>query len=254
MKKTKIALLFAAFVVMGVLTSCADITGMKKDNSPKVKVKRTVEPFTGICINGSSDVYYTQGDTTSVVVVGRENTVKNLKTSVRDGELIIEWKDESLINKVINKGVDIYIVSPKLESVIINGCGDFKAKHRVDADSLKVWVDGTGDIEMKGVVCENIDVRLKGTGDININNLACRKSGIVLHGTGDIDIKQFDVEQTTVDLKGVGDIDLKMENCGSVTCSLGGVGDIELSGTLRSLDKKKNGVGDIDTEKVKFIK
>ena len=254
MKKRKIALLFAAFAVVGILCSCSDITNMKRDNSPKMKEKRTVEPFTGICIKGASDVHFRQGDTTSVIVVGRENAVKNVKTFVRNGELVIDWKNEGLMKNVINRSVDLYIVSPTLNSVVINGCGDFNVERRLDADSLKVWVSGTGDVKMKGVVCENIDVRLKGTGDIDIDNLACRRSSISLNGTGDIDMKQFGVERTTVDLHGVGDIDLKMDNCGTVICDLYGVGDIELSGTLRNLEKTKRGVGDIDTGGVRYIK
>lgn len=254
MKNRKIAALFAALVLVGVLCSCSDITNLRKDDSPKVKVTRAVGSFAGISINGEADVHYRQGDSVSVVVVGRETTVNNLTTEVHDGKLVIEWKNDKLMNKVINRNVDLYIVSPTLNSIAITGCGDFKSEHRIDADTLSVALRGTGDISLVGIVCENIDVNLIGAGDIEIKNIACQSSNFYLKGTGDIEVGLIDVPQTKAELRGVGDVKLKMQNCGSVSCALYGVGDMEVSGSLRKLEKTGSGIGNIETDGVRYIK
>lgn len=249
-KKINMTVLLLAAVVA---TACSStlVKEQEKDNSPKTRSVRTVNPFTRICIDDVCDVYFTQADTIGVVVTGRRNTIARLDTEVSNGELHLKWDDEKKMRNIANKEVTAYITAPTLKAVTVKGCGDFHAEKRLDADSLRVFLSGVGDINMAGIVCEDIDVKASGVGDITIKNLACEKSRISLNGTGDISIGEIDVADTEINLHGVGDINMSFQDCGRATCNLKGVGDMTLKGSLRQLEKNRNGVGDINTSGLK---
>lgn len=249
----KVIALTDLFLVTVLLTSCSFLSDRKfeTDNSPETESVRTVSPFTKIRLDAVCDVYFTQGDSLGVVVRGRRNTIEKLKTEVSNGELLLKWTETDFSGSILNRYADVYITAPTLESVAVHGSGDFKVMKRLDADALRVSLQGTGDIDMAGVVCESIDVSLAGTGDIGIKNLACKTSRVTLAGTGDIDINEIEVDNTELCLNGVGDIDMNFQNCGSASCRLNGVGGITLKGTLRHLTETSHGVGDIDKKDLK---
>lgn len=257
MKKT---ITGVGIVVVAVLMTACSLSYTEefgKDDSPKTKSVRNVEPFTKICLDATCDVYFMQGDSISVVVEGRQNAVNQLVTAVDKGNLRIKSSNgiNSIITrKFISDNVKVYVTAPVIGSISVKGCGDFNVERRLDADTLKVSLSGVGDINIAGVVCEVIDVGVTGTGDVNVKNLACEKSRISLSGVGDININEIEVADTEISMHGVGDIKVHFQDCGHAVCNLSGVGDISLKGNLRNFEKKRHGVGEINTAGLKVGK
>ena len=144
--------------------------------------------------------------------------------------------------------VIVYVSSPDLVGVRVNGSGDFISKKPIDTDTMEVVLRGSGDIDFDDIICDVCTTELVGSGDININLLDAQTSTVVLVGSGDINITQANVLNTDLSLRGSGDISIDFEEgCQSAQCQLAGSGDIELSGSLTHYDCKKSGSGDIHT-------
>ena len=147
--------------------------------------------------------------------------------------------------------LDIYITSPDLTSVVVNGSGDFKAQGKIDSDNLSLTVLGSGDISLYDVICDNLYAKMNGSGDVEIKQLRCSAAKYELVGSGDISVRQDRVRATDISLKGSGDFKGYLQDCGKVRCNLVGSGDIRLSGTAVSLEKSKIGSGMINTAQLR---
>ena len=81
----------------------------------KVSEVRKVDAFSSIEITSVGTIYFTQSDTYSFKIEGKEKHVKNTETTVKDGCLLIGFKDRK--NKSMRNqkdGVTIWISAPDL--------------------------------------------------------------------------------------------------------------------------------------------
>ena len=108
--------LVLAFV--GMLNVCAQ--------DVKVSEVRKVDAFSSIEITSVGTIHFTQSDTYSFKIEGKEKYVKNTETTVKDGRLLIGFKDKK--NKRMRNqkdGVVIWISAPDLKKVEFTGVGEF---------------------------------------------------------------------------------------------------------------------------------
>ena len=249
------------FLVLGIiwliialgLTSCA-VTCNRPLPGDQIVETRQHRGFERVEISGSPSVVYTQADTFVVRLEGPEKMVDNMITEVKNHTLYVYNKGRvdlkvGFIN--LNWGdkddVTVYVSSPDLVGVRVNGSGDFISQKPVDTDVMNIVLRGSGDVEFEDIICDACTTELVGSGDININHLDARTSTAVLVGSGDIKISEANVLETDLSLRGSGDIAIHFEEgCQSAQCQLAGSGDITLSGTLTHYDCKKSGSGDID--------
>ena len=163
--------------------------------------------FEAIEVMGSPTVVYQQADSTSVTVKGPTEQVKNIDIQVNGGKLKVSSKSKmSLLRSSSVDDVVVYVTSPDLIEAIVSGSGDFVCKSPVDTDTLRLYVGGSGDIE----------VGLRNT------------------------------QSTQISLTGSGDISVRFDRCVDADCRLEGSGDIKLSGSLRTLTSRTAGSGEID--------
>lgn len=237
-------------VVMG-MTSC--MSACKSStilSGPTVSEDRHLNGFEEIEINGSPRVCYVQADSFSVRVEGPQEAVEDILTEVHDKTLAIRNRGKiNLVN--ISYGNDdelvVYVASPDLTGIRLNGSGDFEAKGRIDSDRMDVTLRGSGDIEIKDIICDRCELQLIGSGDVSIGNLDAIAVAATLVGSGDVSLGLTNVKDTQLSLKGSGDIDANFkEGCGSVDCELRGSGDISLNGAVKKFTQQKSGSGEIE--------
>lgn len=241
------------------MTSCV-VTCDRPISGNHVVEQRQHRGFERIEISGSPSVVYAQSDTFGVRLEGPEKMVDNIMTEVKDNTLFVYNKGRvnlkfGFVN--LNWGdkddVTVYVSSPDLVSVRLNGSGDFYSKKPIDTDVMNIVLRGSGDIEFEDIVCDACTTELVGSGDININHLEARTSTAVLVGSGDIRISEAHVLETDLSLRGSGDIAVNFEeDCQSAQCQLAGSGDITLRGSLTHYDCKKSGSGDIHTSDLRI--
>lgn len=260
MKRNQLFLKGLLLMVVAVMsTSCMhQVKELRIGNGPVVAEIRNLQGFEKIEINGSPTVYYSQADSFSVKVKCSKEGLENILTDVNHGTLSIRNRGKvGVVNIVIHDEdeAEIFVTSPDLVGVRLNGSGDFNAEQRIDTDQMDITLRGSGDIKFKDLICDECRVELIGSGNIDINRLEAKTSDVNLIGSGDIAIDQWRVLSTRLGLKGSGDIKVGFqEGCQAVDCELRGSGDISLSGVVTRFSQHKSGSGDIDVDKLKMPK
>lgn len=257
MKRKQLFLTGLLLMAVAMLsTSCVNMkVGLEGDVATEF---RPLKGFEKIEISGSPNVYYAQADSFPVKVRGPKDGLENILTDVNDGTLSIRNRGKmGVVNIVIHDEdeAEIYVTSPDLVSVRLNGSGDFTAERRIDTDQMEVVLRGSGDMRIKDLICDACHVELVGSGDIGIDRLETKESGVTLVGSGDIAIGLWRVLSTRLSLKGSGDIKASFnEDCQAVDSELRGSGDITLRGVVSRFNMHKTGSGDIDTDQLRIVK
>ncbi len=208
---------------------------------------RSVTGFERIRLQGSPDIKYTQGNTWSVRVKAPKSVLKDVETRVEKNCLVVGLKGNRWFNLKDND-VTVYVTSPDLIGVEVQGSGDFESLNKVDTDNLDLSVRGSGDIKFSDIICDRIKSAVVGSGDIEIKMVTAQQSEIGLVGSGDVKIRQSRVNKTQIELKGSGDVKVHFDHCREVNCRLVGSGDITLTGSVTKLNRSSVGSGDIRTD------
>ena len=190
-------------------TSCVNMKiGMDGD---VVTEYRPLKDFEKIEISGSPNVYYVQADTFSVKVKGSKEGLENILTEVNDGTLSVRNRGKmGVVNIVIHDEdqAEVYVTSPDLVSVRLNGSGDFSSDQRVDTDQMEIALIGSGDIAIEQWRVISTRLHLKGSGDIKVGfNEGCQAVESELRGSGDITLKGV-VSRFSQQITGSGDVDV----------------------------------------------
>ena len=147
----------------------------------------------------------------------------------------------------------VYVTSPDIVAVRLNGSGDFVSEKKVDTDNMAITLRGSGDISFDDLLCDRCKVDLIGSGDITLDRLEAQSASATLIGSGDIRLKLIKVLDTTLSVKGSGDIKAEFgKGCGAVDCDLNGSGDISLQGKVARFHQSKHGSGDIDIDNLQI--
>lgn len=248
MKRKQFAIV-GMMLLMGsaTLVSCHNTAVISKDY---VTEDRLIKGFEEVEVVGSPNVYYTQADSFSVRVKGPDNFVDNILTEKNGKTLTVRNKGKWGVVNISFSDEDelaVYVTSPDLVAVRVNGSGDFISTDLIDTDNMNITLRGSGDINIDKLLCDRCDVELIGSGDIDLPEVEAKETSAVLVGSGDIKMGLSKVADTHLSLKGSGDIKVDFsEGCRSVDCTVNGSGDIGLSGKIGHFLGEKHGSGDID--------
>ena len=252
MKRTKKLTMYSIMLLTVALMTISCKSEFKVfSDSPMVTQVRQIKGFDRVEIVGSPTVYYQQGNAYSVKVKGPEDLVDKIVTE-KDGQtLVIRNKGKfGMVNISMmgNDQLEVYVTSPDLVSVQLNGSGDFISRQRIDTDNMEITLRGSGDIDISDLICDHCVMEVVGSGDLDIDRLETRTSEVSLVGSGDVELKQVNVRSTDITLRGSGDISVDfMEGCHEVQANLTGSGDVTLKGHVGKYSQQKSGSGDIDT-------
>ena len=244
------------WIFVAVATVVASTSAYAFFGSDKVEEGRKLAGFERIRLQGSPDIKYTQGKTWSVRVKAPKSIIRKVQTRVEGNCLVVSVKSGGFFSSMSLKGDDVtvYVTSPDLIGVEVQGSGDFESKSHVDTDNLAISLKGSGDIDFYDIICDRIDVSLVGSGDVDIKKVITQYSSVELVGSGDVQISQLNAKDTKLELKGSGDIKVASQKCGTVSCRLVGSGDITLTGSIKQLNQTTRGSGDINTAGLQIIR
>ena len=189
------ALFITLSCIFTVITGTVYAAGNGKDG--KVSEVRKVEAFSSIDVTSVASVYFTQSDTYSLKIEGKEESVKNTSSSVNKGCLVIGFKSKKQIRNRKN-GVTVYLSAPDLKNVDFSGVGSFNCKEPLKLGDIKFHVGGVGELKVSDLTCRSLKVGLDGVGSAEIqvdcDFLSAKLSGVgqvVLSGTaGQADISK----------------------------------------------------------------
>jgi hypothetical protein len=161
---------------------------------------RVAPPFTSINVQGPISVTVDAGTAQSVTVRGNDNFVKGLSSEVVNGELRVHMRDKTVMTT--NSDQRIIITMPELRAFSAEGAGEIKLKNiqgeRLDvsyrgAGSMdingkvkffRMTAEGVGEVNTKALIANNVDIRFKGVGDVKV--YAKDKLDVVVQGMGSL--------------------------------------------------------------------
>lgn len=100
--------------------------------------------FTGVAFNTAGDVYITQGEEQSITVTTDDNLQEYIDTKVSDGILHIQVRTGISIS---NLTLNVELVMPDIESLIVNSAGSIRTRGTINTDELVIDINSAGNIE-----------------------------------------------------------------------------------------------------------
>jgi len=255
MKRTKKLTMCSLMLLTIALTAVSCMPEIKVfSDRPTVTQVRPLKGFERIDIFGSPTVIYKQGDAFSVKVKGPEDQVNKIITELDGPTLMIRNKGKiGIVNISLTaqEHLEVYVTSPDLTSIRLDGSGDFISDQKIDTDNMQITLRGSGDIDISDLICDHCVTEVVGSGDLSVDRLEAKTSMVSLVGSGDVSLKQVNVHSTDITLKGSGDISVDFEkDCHEVQAYLAGSGDITMKGYVKKCSQQKSGSGDIDTSQL----
>ncbi|WP_071147899.1 head GIN domain-containing protein [Bacteroides ihuae] len=212
--------------------------------------------FNSLKLQGSPDVIYKQ--TTgkpSVELYGSDNIVGLLEVKIESGILLIKFKDNVNIR---NRGkLEVRVSGPALERLTVQGSGDVLLVNGIKSHKdLAISIQGSGDIQGKGIESPLLSLSVKGSGDIDLSDVNARRTNVKIAGSGDITLRGK-CQEVDLGISGSGDINaaglmaqkvlVKVAGSGDVSCyatdyltgSVSGSGDVGYKGNPKINFSKK---------------
>jgi predicted small secreted protein len=194
MKKV-LALLFTALV----MSSCSKET--IRGNGREITDIRTVDAFTKVKAEGSSNVEIVQGPTQRVEVRGYENLVPVYETFVINGTLILKFRNDYF--NINNNNIMVKITVPHVSGLQIEGSGHMYVQGFI-GNSLSAQINGSGKINGQSSAYYSVWAKVNGSGDINCAGIQATEAEAEVIGSGKIELSVSDKLKARI--SGSGDI------------------------------------------------
>ena len=196
--KMKSIAILPIVLILILLTSCTkdSISGSGEITSET----RNVANFTEVRSEGVFEVTITQGTPQSVEIIGDDNIIPEVKSTVSGNELSL-YLDEDHNYKDITLKVNITV--PGITSIKNYGIGDISITGVDTMDDFNVYNSGTADITIQGNA-KSLDLKNEGTGKFKGFLFAIDDCDVTLIGSGDCEINSANT--LNVSIEGNGDV------------------------------------------------
>lgn len=177
-------LLANMFIAGGLLV--AGCNALPPGSGRIVSDSRSVGSFTAVAVNSGllADVEVAAGAAWSVTVVGDDNLVGYVSTSVAGDVLTVRLPDATL-NSNRPEHLRIEITAPALTSLEAAGAADVTARG-LAAETLSLSASGAGKLSAFGT-SDRVDARASGAGALHARTLAAHD--VVVHGDGGAEVE-----------------------------------------------------------------
>lgn len=204
----------------------------------------SVQPFTIIESNIVGDVIYTQTNKASVRAEGDKDLVDRLMITEKNGVLKLHFEDEKKTKG--KKKLTVYISSPNIQQIDVEGVGNWKLEGAVNADNLTINFKGVGNFEAINLLSTNINVSYEGVGNLRLGGIADYLN-VLSKGVGNINTQNLKTKKAVVKSEGVGSV--KCYASESISLNNSGVGSITYYGNPVVTNLNNSGIGKIKAGK-----
>ncbi|MFK7906341.1 MAG: head GIN domain-containing protein [Chitinophagales bacterium] len=198
-----------------------------KGSGDVISETRVVDFFDEIEIRGSFDLRLTQADEFSLVIEAEDNILPLIDTRVTSQDRLVIDSDGCIRT---NDPIVLFVSAPNIEEISINGSGDLFAVTTLDFNSLKVGINGSGDVDIDSLFVNFAEINIDGSGDVMVDYIDALTINVEVQGSGDIDLSGFS-NDFNVEIDGSGKVDalnLVTEKC---EIDISGSGDCEITAT-----------------------
>ena len=182
--------------------------------------------FNAVEINGNAVVKLSQGEGWEVSLTTNENIFDSLDYKVADSTLVIQIKGKRRIQA---EKYELEITLPELVSLEVSGAADGKAlSFNQPGKDLSIKINGAGDLDFEGLVCNELSVKLNGAADIEASGLDVASLDVEINGGSDMEVSGK-AGKAAFEVNGAGDIDARdLKVAGEVKKKTAGAARIRL--------------------------
>ena len=235
MNMKKLNTLLSTLLLVVITTSCT--FAQKKEFTNKTY---PIQSFTSVEFDAVGNIIYTQSNNVSVRAEGDKDMVDRLRVIEKNGELKIEL-DVKLRRKA-KKNLTIYISSPVIENIEVDGVGNWTMKGLVKADNLVIDFEGVGNFEALELQTNSIKASCEGVGNLKLGGTTDLIE-ITSEGVGSINAQNLIAKHAVIRSSGVGSV--KCYASESIDVTNNGVGSITYYGNPEVKNMNNSGIGKI---------
>lgn len=240
MKKTLI-ILTGLILCLPSFAGCNSFNNGIKPSKNFITREYKVTEFDKISASTVANIYYTQSDdnSTSVKIYGPDNIVDLVEVSITKSTLVIKMKKKNISN---TKGMKVFITAPDLKEIAQKGVGNFIIEDGIKTESLLITSDGVGNMNIKGLKCQDVVAKLTGVGNIVLSGETTSAS-LTSDGVGNLKAENLISNNTKAFCSGVGNLSCHATKSLSATST--GIGNIRYGGNPEEKNINKSGIGSI---------
>ncbi|TKG94635.1 DUF2807 domain-containing protein [Puteibacter caeruleilacunae] len=214
-------------------------TTLKAENE-----ERHVAAFSEISLRIDAEVYLDQDKDQSIELVAETSTLGKIITEVKNGKLIIRFKNKDRFIKPINHGkIKIFVTVPDITSINVSGSGDIYAENPIESRIIKLFVSGMGGIKLEELKSDQVECTISGSGDIELLSGTCREQmGVAISGSGNLRASGYQAK--SIAIKTVGSGDSFVNATDRLKVRIIGAGNVVYSGKPQ-LDSSVTGSGNV---------
>lgn len=175
----------------------------EEDQKMLVSETRTLDVFTKVEIDGGAKVILVQGDEHSVKVEGTQRVVDQLRTEVKDGVLVIDYRNRKLFENW-SESPTLTITFKDLSAFRLDGGAELKADNLNLAD-LNFKINGGASVKLNNLVINTLNMTLAGGGDIRVSGVA-KNLTIDVSGGTNFEAEDFKCANVSVEVGGAANV------------------------------------------------
>ncbi len=191
-----------------------------------VSEERLVSGFTAIDMRTFGKVTLRQGEAESLTVSGSDNLVELVKTSVRNGVLVIETRQGVTINNPQEDLLTFEIVVKDLNELTLSGLGTVQMD-ALRAENFKAVVSGAGELQIQDLQANRLEVTVSGLGGVSIAGKAAEQQ-VEIPGAGSVHNGDLECAVASVRVSGMGSAKLWVTE--TLTGEISGSGSVTYYG------------------------
>ena len=196
------------FITLSLLfAAVAGTVYAANEKDPQVSEIRKVEAFSSVEVTSVATVYFTQSNSYSLKIEGREEYVTTTTTEVKGDCLIIGFKNKKDGDNNRNKGVTIYLSAPDLKDVEFTGVGSFNCEGALKLNDVKFEIEGVGKVNVKDLTCKSLVVKMEGVGKADIH-VDCDRLRASMEGVGSVTLSGR-ARQADISKGGIGGVNTR---------------------------------------------
>ncbi|MBR0493507.1 MAG: DUF2807 domain-containing protein [Muribaculaceae bacterium] len=210
-----------------------------------------MQQFDELDVAGPFNVILEQGQASTVRVEGTVDQLGNMTIYVKDGDLVIDMKEDMVDASKFFDGLRVFVSSPMVKDIEIAGSGSVTAPQALAVNELNLEIAGSGDITLAQLTSKNLYMEIAGSGDITLGTVQANEARSEIAGSGNIEVASLTCKKANNEIAGSGDITLNNLNVDHVKSEIAGSGNVILRGKVGSHDEEIAGSGKVNVSGLK---
>lgn len=192
--------------------------GGLQGSGTRVEEQRDVGEFSAVELSVPAEVVVVVGEASSLSLSCDDNLLSLVRTEVRDGRLEITRPRGTSLR--FRKGLEIRIATPSLSGFEVEGSGDVEIRG-LHGERFEASIEGSGDIVAQGAV-DFLEASIEGSGDMRLAGVQAREASVSIEGSGDIGVHVTDALRYRIEGSG----DIRYEGSPNVSGGISGSGSV----------------------------